>query len=293
MTTMIAVLLSLLLTACSAATMVDVKSAPLPGDLPEEAAPVEEVISYTVELQTWEDAVQAEDGTPLASCSFRFPVLTAFREDGTAITGPETEREEQALAAAAVFNEKFGAWASSEELKTLADSAAEKMAFCRAEGGVWTGGYSLELGCSVYQTEQMVSVSGVYCSYTGGAHPNTYLMGWNFDLESGAFFEPELLAEGSALQETVSTELARQARARAAENDVKPEDFFWPDYETILADWGSYAVCFDREGMTVGFSPYELACYAAGEQEFHLSYEWLKPYLNGHGRTLLGLDTAE
>lgn len=40
--------------------------------------------------------------------------------------------------------------------------------------------------------------------------------------------------------------------------------------------------------MTVAFSPYEIACYAMGPQEFRLSYEQLAPHLNSHGRDLLG-----
>ena len=42
--------------------------------------------------------------------------------------------------------------------------------------------------------------------------------------------------------------------------------------------------------MTVGFSPYELACYAAGSQVFHLTYQELLPYLGSHSRALLGLE---
>lgn len=291
MTKLIALLMTLLLTACSAATMADVKSAPPPGQPLEEAAP--ETVRYTVETQVWEDAAQAEDGTPLASYRFSIPVLTACREDGTPITEPQTELATQAVSAAGTFNEKFGRWAAAEEFQTMAEGAAEDLAWRREAGYEWSGGYTMELDCAVYQTERMVSVSGLYYSYTGGAHPNTYLMGWNFDLETGTFFEPELLAEDSALQETVSAELVRQARERAAENGLAPEEFFWPDYETIIADWGSYAVSFDESGMRVAFSPYELAAYAAGTQEFRLSYDWLKPYLSEHGRALLGLETEE
>ena len=43
-------------------------------------------------------------------------------------------------------------------------------------------------------------------------------------------------------------------------------------------------------GMSVAFSPYELAAYAAGPQTFELSYEFLKPYLDEHGLEVLGLD---
>lgn len=293
MTTLIAVLVSLLLTACSAATMADVKSAPPPGDIRVAEEPAQEAFHCIVETQVWEDSAQAEDGTLLATCRYVLPVLTVCREDGTAIDEARTEQEEQALAAAETFNEKFGRWVAAEEFQTLADGAAEDLAWRRTAGYEWTGSYAVELDCTVYQTDRMVSVSGLYYSNTGGAHPNTYLMGWNFDLESGSFFEPELLSEGKALQETVGAELVRQAQARAVENDLEPEVYFWPDHETILADWSSYAVSFDESGMHVAFSPYELAAYAAGVQEFQLSYEWLKPYLSEHGRELLGLETDE
>ena len=51
------------------------------------------------------------------------------------------------------------AWAEEEEL-----------AFRTESGGNWTP-YTLELDCSVYQTEQMVCIQAEYYSYTGGAPP--------------------------------------------------------------------------------------------------------------------------
>ena len=87
----------------------------------------------------------------------------------------------------------------------------------------------------------------------------------------------------------MTEELTRQARCRASEEDMVPEEMFWEDYESIIADWSSYAVSFDEEGMTVAFSPYELAAYAAGAQEFTLSYEGLAPHLNQRGQQVLGL----
>ena len=65
---------------------------------------------------------------------------------------------------------------------------------------------------------------------------------------------------------------------------------YWEDYQTIAADWSSYAVSFDEDGMTVAFSPYEIACYAAGPQIFKLSYDFLKPYLSDHGLEILELN---
>lgn len=47
---------------------------------------------------------------------------------------------------------------------------------------------------------------------------------------------------------------------------------------------------FDEEGMTVTFAPYEIACYAAGTQEFRLDRDFLGQYLSAEGLRLLGYE---
>ena len=280
MSTMIALLLVLsALVGCAGETLTNVKNA-LP-DLPAE------VIAFSVEMETYEETVRDEDGAALAECSYELPVLTARLADGSVLETVATAGQERALAVAETFNGRFAQWKTNP--RTLAESAREDRAF-RNESGLEAVAYSDDLSCAVYQTESLISVSGVYSTYTGGAHPNHILMSWNFDLGSGAFFDPDLLEEDGGLKEAVTAELLRQAEAAALENGLPPEEFFWTDYAGILADWTSYAVSFDGSGMTVGFSPYELACYAAGPQVFHVPYEELSPHLGQHGRELLGLE---
>ena len=289
MTKLLALLMALLLTACASISETDVKSDP-PPEVP--AVSVQTALAplhFTVETGVWEDAAAAEDGTILAEYSFTLPVLSVRREDGTVVETAETETEQKALETAAVFNKKFGKWAAAEEFGEIVEAAAEHLAQCREWEMDWVGPYTLDLDCTIYQTEQMVSVSSVYYSFTGGAHPNPYLLGWNVDLDPGEFFDAKALSDGTALQDHVTEELTRQARCRASEEDMVPEQMFWGDYESIIADWSSYAVSFDESGMTVAFSPYELAAYAAGAQVFTLSYEELAHHLNQRGQQVLGL----
>ena len=281
---LMALLLTLILTACAQTSMLDVKQAPPPA-----VAPAPEPVHFTVETREWTDSALAEDGTLLAEYRFTLPVLSVCREDGTEVTAAENAAEQKALEAAAAFNEKFDKWAAAEEFGEIVEAAAEHLAQCREWEMDWVGPYTLDLDCTIYQTEQMVSVSSVYYSFTGGAHPNTYLLGWNFDLDTGEFFDAKALSDGTALQDHVTEELTRQARCRASEEDMVPEQMFWEDYESIIADWSSYAVSFDESGMTVAFSPYELAAYAAGAQVFTLSYEELAHHLNQRGQQVLGL----
>lgn len=280
---LMALLLTLILTACAQTSMLDVKQAPPPA-----VAPAPEPVYFTVETREWTDSALAEDGTLLAEYRFTLPVLSVWREDGTEVTAAENAAEQKALEAAAAFNEKFDKWAAAEEFGEVVEGAAEYLDMCREWEMDWGGPYTLGLDCTVYQTEQLVSVAGTYYSYTGGAHSNTYLLGWNFDLDTGEFFDAKALSDGTALQDYVAEELTVQACSRAAEADMAPTEMFWEEYETVIADWSSYAVSFDESGMTVAFSPYELACYAAGPQEFTISYEKLTHHLNQNGHRVLG-----
>lgn len=280
MSTMIALLLVLsALVGCAGETLTNVKNA-LP-DLPAE------VIAFSVEMETYEETVRDEDGAALAECSYELPVLTARLADGSVLETVTTAGQERALAVAETFNGRFAQWKTNP--RTLAESAREDRAF-RNESGLEPVAYTDNLSCTVYQTETLVSVSGNYSTYTGGAHPNSILMSWNFDLDAGEFFEPEILDEGGDFREYVHLALVKQARETAAAAGMTPKNFYWEDYEDTLAEWSSYAVSFDETGMTVGFSPYELAAYAAGPQVFHLAYETLLPHLGQHGRALLGLE---
>ena len=290
------VLAVLILTGCSATSLTDVKNAPMelqPPVLAAEIAQPEE-ITFDVELSQWSDTVAADDGTELVHYAFAVPVMRARRKDGTKIVNPVGEVEKQAVEAVDVFNQSFETWAEWEEIDAISSQAEEDFNWRTEEGYAWTAPYVVELTCSVYQTEFLVSVDAEYYSNTGGAHPNTWMISWNFDLSTGAFFTPELLAtDVHTFSKAVQEELVRQAQTVANENGIEPEKFFWEDYQEILEDWSSYAVSFHETGMTVAFSPYELASYAAGPQEFIFSYAWLLPYLSNHGKEVLGLSVAE
>lgn len=280
MGTMIALFLVLsTLSGCANETLTNLKNAP-----PILAA-APAVFTYQAELTRCEGAVSGDDGTVLAEYAYEVPLLKVCQAGGTLLETASDPEESKALAAAQTFNDQFLSWVEPD-LTGLTEIAQEEQSF-RAEEGLSFIPYQDELSCTVYQTEQLISVFATYCTYTGGAHPNTILLSWNFDLESGEFFEPEILDEGGDLREYVQSAMARQVR------EEKLQDLYWEDYETTLADWSNYAVSFDETGMTVAFSPYELAAYAAGPQIFRLSYEELLPHLGPHGRALLGLEDGE
>ena len=302
----IAALLMLLgaLTACSAPAAEPLPEEPShqeavavqPDELQDtatfaQAAPEE--LTYTVTLEPLEETARDEDGTALVSRTYALPTMTVQLEDGSVLEEADTPEEAAALEAAGNFNGQFLEWAAADGFDEITEWAREDRALL-AESGLEWHPYVLELACSVYQTEQMVSVRAEYYGNTGGAHPNTVLMAWNFDLTTGQFLQPEqLAADGQDFFQAVQEKLASRCRDTAAEHGMAPEEFFWTNYEEILASWSSYAVSFDETGMTVGFSPYELASYAAGAQEYCLPYEEITAYLSDHSLVMLGLQPAE
>lgn len=299
MTKLIALLLSLLmlvaLAGCSSAPKESdpepLPPPPITEQPPEEIPPEPEpILQYFADTTLCADTVYSEDKIPLVTYSYSVPRLTVRREDGSEVTAAENAAEEQALTVAMTFNERFAEWVAAEEVEEWTKAASEQLSFYQEEGFPWNEGYCLELSCTVYQTEQMVSVYGMYYSYTGGAHPNTYHMSWNFDLETATFFDPKLLGKDADFQKVVADEILRQAH-EIREDGWYSAEMYWDDHETIIADWSSYAVYFNEKGMTVTFSPYELAPYVAGVQEFFLSYDLISPYLSEDGQALLGLIT--
>lgn len=286
-----------MLTACAGQAPGSVSTEELTPSIQEstvlsEAAP--QTVTFQVKTEVYEDTALADDGTELVTCRFEYPVLRACWRDGTPLETAQTAEEEQALTAVETFNNQFGPATVGIEYQEMVSMAQEDLDFRLESDMVWTSPYTMEMDCEVYQTEQMISISGNYYSYTGGAHPNTVLLAWNFDLTTGQFFTPEVLAaDGQAFSAAVKEELVRQSRLVAAENDLEPEKFFWANYEEILSAWTSYAVSFDSSGMTVAFSPYELAAYVVGAQVYYLDYTQLMPYLSPHGVELLGLESTE
>ena len=160
---------------------------------------------------------------------------------------------------------------------------------------VWTP-LSEELTYTCYRTGSLISIAADYYSYLGGAHPNTVYFSWNFDLDSGIFLAiPELAEDPQAFTLAVADMIEVQAVERFQSDPnyagLSLSDIYWENYREVMEKWASdYAVSFDAEGMTIIFSAYELASYAAGPQEFHFSYEQLASYWSESGRTVLGLN---
>ncbi|MDY3281569.1 DUF3298 and DUF4163 domain-containing protein [Dysosmobacter sp.] len=281
------VLCALLLTGCGAASFSPPQTEPTPASAAPavSAAPV----SFALETETVEWEYQSPDGVKLAESSVSLPVLQAVTGDGEALAEAVTPAHEQALAITQTFNDSFDGWREENaDIKEMALEHYRQSPEMFARYGMC---YEDDLTYTAYTTHRLVSVLFLGYSYYGGAHPNTGIVAYNFDLEHGSFLTPASIAENAAeFEAAVAEELVHQARAAAEEKEQPLEGLYWEDYPDILADWTSYTVSFDKAGMTVTFAPYELGCYAAGTHAFTVSYAFLQPYLSEYGCRLLELD---
>ncbi len=120
---------------------------------------------------------------------------------------------------------------------------------------------------SVYTGSDYVSVELMIAEYTGGAHPNSILIGVNVNRSTG---KEVSLDEALTL---IGKDLASVAAQTRAELSAKLGDAFFPEGAVALSD--NYATfLIGREEVTFIFNNYQVAPYAAGPQQ--ISFERVK-----------------
>lgn len=286
---------SLILTLCLAAALAGcgITTLPTPEDPEPPAAADPEEITYEVTTDPHEETVHAEDGTLLMTVSFQLPHLQAYA-DGTLIETPATPAQEEAMARVNTFNENFNQWRESgDTAQSMEDAKSLYQSFPDAFSNT---SYCEEFTYTAYRTGSLISIAADYYSYLGGAHPNDVYFSWNFDLDSSTFLTiPELATDPQAFTLAVADMIEVQAGERFASEPeyegLSISDIYWDNYRETIEKWGSdYAASFDKDGLTVIFSAYELASYANGPQEFHIPYAALDSYWSDSGRAVLGLN---
>ncbi len=114
---------------------------------------------------------------------------------------------------------------------------------------------------SVYVGSDIVSVSLIISEYTGGAHPNTVIIGVNVDRNTGReiLLDDALWMIGKTLPQVAEQSL-KELKATLGGNIIAPEgaDPTVQNYSTFLVT---------KEKVTFIFNSYQVAPYAAGQQK--------------------------
>lgn len=118
---------------------------------------------------------------------------------------------------------------------------------------------------SVYLLGSAYSVMQSHYTYSGGAHPYSWVTGVTYDLNTG-----EEMTMGEILG--CDEETAREAVVLAYWDEIIGQVEYITE-ESIRENFDAMEYWFDEEGMRVSLAPYIVASYAAGPQDVLVTQE--------------------
>jgi len=179
-----------------------------------------------------------------------------------------TADDETYAAGAAAFNARMSAFSEEKYTEFTASrneisGTGQEMPYCFEDTS-----YTLEY-CGNY-----VSITILMNADLGGVHGSYYYYSYIFDMGKSQFVNIlDLANDQEGFKTAVAEEILRQI------NEKGLAEGYNPDYETTTRAWNEYCVSLGENGLTVTFPPYEIACYAAGQQVFVIDSSIVKSYL--------------
>lgn len=110
---------------------------------------------------------------------------------------------------------------------------------------------------------------GTY-SYAGGAHPNSYVSIYNFDLQTGKTLDWEDLVTDLEKLKKKAEKAFKSARDLPPDADLIEEGYFWGEAFALPQNFE-----LKEEGIYFWYNPYEAASYSQGPTDFLLTYQEL------------------
>jgi hypothetical protein len=131
--------------------------------------------------------------------------------------------------------------------------------------------WSLEISSDIiYQSAKFISLATSIYSYTGGAHPNSYLVYKTYDLKTGnRVLLDDLLVEGFEDKLNPAAEIEFRMNHEILPS-IKLSDagYFFEEDKFILND--NFAVM--DGSLLFYFNPYEITSYAQGPEELQIGF---------------------
>ncbi|GAB1441824.1 hypothetical protein MASR2M39_06590 [Ignavibacteriales bacterium] len=144
--------------------------------------------------------------------------------------------------------------------------------------GYWTWGTNVNV---VFERESLVSLFLFHDEYLGGAHPNSYCAGLNFDIRTG-----ESVATTDIFISSSEDELNRLGEQIVRKEREIPEDQtlsdygYWFENDKFLLN-GNFIV--KEDGITFTFVPYEVGPYVLGYTDVFFPFEKIKHLISPDG----------
>ena len=240
---------------------------------PTEAAtePDEGRWNYVLTIETTEDTYYGDDGTLFATVTYERPVLELAGD-------PDAVPPAAMQNVCDIFNRNFDEIYDDSAAETHGKSAEETY----REIGF---GYTYEDEIRVLRSRvdgDLVEVELQRYIYAGGAHGGSARWGCHFDLREAAFFTlADLTDDDAGLARAIAEEVIRQIDA----NDAGTS--FFDGYEETIRNKEAQEFTLGENALTVIFGEYEITPYSEGIQEFEISYDIIRSFLNARGERLL------
>ncbi len=129
----------------------------------------------------------------------------------------------------------------------------------------------------VYQDKNILSFENFYSEYTGGAHVNSIVTAFIYDINSGE----RINEKATDLLYTVEDAgLIKLLREKLLEFQYSSKNMYF-DFDDIRLNNNYYA---SKTGITFIYVPYEIAPYGNGYTYIHFTYEELKPFVKRNSK---------
>lgn len=158
---------------------------------------------------------------------------------------------------------QFGIPAVDEKIKAVVDKAvaAFKEYPANPAGSAVTQNEFTGSFDSVYVGSDIVSVALIISEYTGGAHPNTVIIGVNVDRNTGKELSlDDVLAMIGKTLPQVAEQSLKELKASLGDDIIAPEGA-----NPTAENYSTYLVSKDK--VTFIFNSYQVAPYSAGQQK--------------------------
>lgn len=143
-------------------------------------------------------------------------------------------------------------------------------------------GWSLERNVEVvYNTPKVLSISISDYQFTGGAHPNSFLIYASFNMSTGEKIKlSDILVDGyEAELNAIGEKEFRKVREVEPGQNLEEAGFWFENDKFSLND--NFAITED--GLIFFYNSYDVAPYAAGPTELELNYEAIKNLMRKDG----------
>ncbi|MBA6152107.1 DUF3298 and DUF4163 domain-containing protein [Gelidibacter maritimus] len=125
----------------------------------------------------------------------------------------------------------------------------------------------------MYESAEIICISLLTYTDTGGAHGNSRTTYLNFNPETGTLLEQEDLIKNLD-QFKIIAEKAFREQTKPKDNDEPMEDFFFGEDFQLPSNIG-----FSTNGLVLLYNNYEVASYAQGTTKINLPYDQIKDHL--------------